>query len=225
VALLRTGTIAAYAQVAPIRGGAGRHRVGRRVRAGQLAAGLVVPGFEAANYRHRHFRRVCRAARIGEQWRPKELRDGYAGWLLSCGIQLGCVSRQVGHTDAAVTARHYARRAGDDPYRLALEVGPGEVPADLLARLSRTGLANGPPGPKEMWLCPKLAAQRGEPAARRRYTALSCGRVGEARNTKRPKPCDSGRFDVVAGGRYVRVCRLPVALLLPVVGRVECRAA
>ena len=48
------------------------------MRAGQPAAGLVVPGFEAANYRHRHFRRVCRAARIGEQWRPKDLRDSYA---------------------------------------------------------------------------------------------------------------------------------------------------
>ena len=32
----------------------------------------------------------------------------------------------------------YARWAGDDAYRQPLEVGPGEVPADLLARLSRT---------------------------------------------------------------------------------------
>jgi integrase len=116
------------------------------MRAGQPAAGLVVPGVEAANYRHRHFRRVCRAARIGEQCRPKDLRDSYASWLLTCGIQLGYVSRQLGHADVALTARHYARWTGDDAYRQPVEVGPGEVPADLLAWLSRTGLAGTPEG-------------------------------------------------------------------------------
>jgi hypothetical protein len=40
----------------------------------------------------------------------------------------------------AVTARHYARWAGNDAYRQPLEVGPGQVPAHLLARLSRTTL-------------------------------------------------------------------------------------
>src|SRR5262249_3457952 len=64
------------------------HLRGLWMRAGQPSAGLVVPGLDAANYRHR---RVCRAARIGEQWRPKDLRDSYASWLLTCGIQLGYV--------------------------------------------------------------------------------------------------------------------------------------
>jgi hypothetical protein len=46
------------------------------------------------------------------------------------------VSRQLGHADVSVTARHYARWAGGDAYRSPLEVGEDEVPADLLCRLA-----------------------------------------------------------------------------------------
>jgi len=35
----------------------------------------------------------------------------------------------------ATTARHYARWAGGAEHRRALEPGPGELPADLLARI------------------------------------------------------------------------------------------
>jgi integrase len=103
-----------------------------------------------ANYRNRHFRRVCKAAGIG-RYNPKDLRDTFASQLLTSGIQLGYVSVQLGHTNSSVTAQHYARWVGGDKYRRPLEVQPGEVPADMLARLdgekshqSPTTAAGGP---------------------------------------------------------------------------------
>jgi hypothetical protein len=91
-----------------------------------------------ANYRNRHFRKLCTAAEIGEAVKPdgttrshtpKDLRDTIASQFLTAGVQLG-------HADVSVTARHYARWAGGDAYRQPLEVGEDEVPADLLARLA-----------------------------------------------------------------------------------------
>jgi integrase len=55
--------------------------------------------------------------------------------LLSAGVQLAYVSHQLGHADVAITARSYARWTGGDAYRAPLALGPGEVPADLLARM------------------------------------------------------------------------------------------
>jgi integrase len=46
----------------------------------------------------------------------KDLRDTFASQLLTSGVSLGYVSKQLGHADVAVTARHYARRAGGDSY-------------------------------------------------------------------------------------------------------------
>jgi integrase len=66
---------------------------------------------------------------------PKDLRDTFASHLLTAGVQLGYVSRQLGHSDVSVTARHYARWAGGDAYRSPLEAREDEVPADLLSRL------------------------------------------------------------------------------------------
>ena len=97
------------------------------------------------NYRNRHSRKVCGAAGIGSAAKvdgstrahtPKDLRDTYASQLLTAGIQLGYVSRQLGHSDVSITARHYARWAGGDAYRSPLEVREGEVPADLLSPLN-----------------------------------------------------------------------------------------
>jgi hypothetical protein len=70
--------------------------------------------------------------------RMKDLRDTFASQLLTAGVQLGYVSQQLGHADVAVTARHYARWAGGDIYREPLRLEPGEVPADLLARLAES---------------------------------------------------------------------------------------
>ncbi len=78
--------------------------------------------------------RILQAADIGHR-RPKDLRDTFASQLLSAGVQLGYVSTQLGHADFGVTVRHYAKWVGGDEYRAALTLEPGEVPADLLARL------------------------------------------------------------------------------------------
>jgi hypothetical protein len=75
---------------------------------------------------------------------PKDLRDTFASQILTAGVQLGYVSRQLGHADVSVTARHYARWAGGDAYRSPLEVAEDEVPADLLARLAAKSPQRGP---------------------------------------------------------------------------------
>ena len=111
---------------------------------GRPEAGAIAP-VDHGNYRSRHFRKLCKAAKIGlavksdgsERFRtPKDLRDTFASQLITAGIQLGYVSRQLGHSDVSVTARHYARWAGGDAYRSPLKVREDEVPADLLARLA-----------------------------------------------------------------------------------------
>ena len=99
------------------------------------------------NYRKRHFRKLCKAAGIAPAMKadgstrlrsPKDLRDTFASQLLTAGVQLGYVSRQLGHSDVSVTARHYAKWAGGDGYRNPLEVRDDEVPADLLTRLAQS---------------------------------------------------------------------------------------
>ena len=93
----------------------------------------MLPGFEPHNFGSRNWRRILDRAGI-EHRAPKDLRDTFASWLLSLGVQLGYVSMQLGHADVAVTARHYARWVGGEIYRLPLTLEPGEVPADLIAR-------------------------------------------------------------------------------------------
>jgi len=71
--------------------------------------------------------------------RLKDLRDTFASHLLTRGVTIQFVSRQLGHGGVSVTEQHYAKylgAGGDDfvylePGRLA----PGEIPVDLLARL------------------------------------------------------------------------------------------
>ena len=71
----------------------------------------------------------------GRSGEVQDLRDTYASQLLTCGVQLGYVSKQLGHSDVSTTAWHYARWAGGDAYIEPLAIEAGEVPADLLARL------------------------------------------------------------------------------------------
>ena len=94
----------------------------------------VLPGFGPQNFAHRPWRRILKRAAIGHR-APKDLRDTFASWLLSLGVQLAYVSKELGHADIAVTARHYARWCGGDVYRDPMPLLPGEVPADLLARV------------------------------------------------------------------------------------------
>ncbi len=93
----------------------------------------VLRGIDADNFRKREWRRICARAGVGHR-AIKELRDTFASQLLTAAGQLGYVSRQLGHADVAVTAKHYARWCGED-YREPMALRPGEVPADLLARL------------------------------------------------------------------------------------------
>ena len=68
---------------------------------------------------------------------PKDLRDTFASQLVSAGIPILYVSRQLGHSTTAVTERHYAKWIpGDgDLYVEPINLEAGEVPGDLLARL------------------------------------------------------------------------------------------
>lgn len=74
----------------------------------------LFPGFDPRNFGQRDWARLVREAKLG---------------------QLGYVSRQFGHADVAVTARHYAKWVEGDAYREPMALLPGEVPADLLARV------------------------------------------------------------------------------------------
>ena len=66
---------------------------------------------------------------------PKDLRDTFASQLLTAGIPLAWISKQLGHGNAAVTSRHYATWIDAQDYRNPLQVREGELPCDLLARV------------------------------------------------------------------------------------------
>jgi len=87
-----------------------------------------------SNFNRRDWASICKRARVGHV-RYKDLRDTFASWLITCGVPLGYVSRQLGHSDLAVTARHYVKWAAGDEYRDTMARETGELPADLLARL------------------------------------------------------------------------------------------
>jgi len=95
-------------------------------------------------YRDSHFRKVCEKAQLGRR-APKDLRDTYASHLLTAGVPLGYIAKQLGHADAQVTARHYARWVDEEGYRNPLQVQPGEVPADLLSWLDSGRATKTPP--------------------------------------------------------------------------------
>ena len=95
---------------------------------------LIFDGLDPKNFLRRPWRRILQRAGIGH--RPmKDLRDTFASQLLTCGVSLGYVSAQLGHSDVSTTARHYARWVGGDTYRAPMQLGDGDVAADFLARL------------------------------------------------------------------------------------------
>src|SRR5262249_27320947 len=104
----------------------------RRVGIGGSVEGRVAP-----IPRWRYYRRFGKggAAAGGGARKPKDLRDTLARQPLTAGVQLGGISRQLGHATVAMTADHYARWAGGDDWRPPRTVGDAEVRADLLARL------------------------------------------------------------------------------------------
>ena len=87
---------------------------------------------------------MCRAAAeiLGRSepmpWRPKDLRDTFASQLLTAGMPLDYIKRQLGHSSVTTTEAHYARWCSREAYREPMRLEPGEVPADLLARLQES---------------------------------------------------------------------------------------
>jgi len=95
---------------------------------------LVLAGLDPSNFHGTEWRRIRQRSKLGAV-RFKDLRDTYASQLLTAGVQLGYISRQLGHADVAVTAQHYARWGAGSEYRDPMARRSGEVPADFLARL------------------------------------------------------------------------------------------
>ena len=121
----------------------------------------LVVTLDPNTFRLAGWRRICAAAGLGRR-NMKDLRDSFASHLLSAGVQLGYVSKQLGHADVGVTAKHYARWCGDESYRSPLAVAPGEVPADLLARLAASV-----EGAERFATPPVVPTPPGEPLRRR----------------------------------------------------------
>ncbi len=77
---------------------------------------------------------------------PKDLRDTFASWLVSLGAPVAWVSESLGHSNWAVTARHYARWM-DDAARQPLtpKLDSGDVWPDLLAQVATAIAPESPP--------------------------------------------------------------------------------
>lgn len=94
----------------------------------------VLPTLHQGNYRTRHFDPVCKAAGLVE-FTPKDLRDTFASQLFTFGVQLGYISRQLGHADTVVTARSYAKWIEAAGYQEPIRLLEGEQPVDLIERV------------------------------------------------------------------------------------------
>lgn len=63
---------------------------------------------DAANVR-REFRAVCRAAKIGEDWTPRELRHSFVSLTSSSGVPVEEIARIAGHSSLRTTEVVYRR--------------------------------------------------------------------------------------------------------------------
>jgi integrase len=75
----------------------------RLVFATQLGADL-----DAANVR-KMFRRVCRAAGVGDGWTPRELRTSFVSLMSHRGVSIEEIARLVGHSSTRTTEVVYRR--------------------------------------------------------------------------------------------------------------------
>ena len=93
-----------------------------------FAAGIV--GFWAAQLGHQARREVTEI--IHQQLLQQALieYDGAVDRVLMTG------GAKLGHAEVTTTARHYARWVGGDEYAEPVRPLPGELPADLLARIA-----------------------------------------------------------------------------------------
>lgn len=110
-----------------------RHLRERWLALGQ-PEGRIFPFYDESNAIKR-LTQLCKRAKIPRA-RIKDLRDTFACHLLSMGVPLGWISRQLGHANVSITARHYAQWI--EPENGAWQPivpRPGELPVDLLDRL------------------------------------------------------------------------------------------
>ena len=63
---------------------------------------------DAANVR-REFRAVCRAAGIGRNWTPRELRHSFVSLMSSSGVPVEEIARLAGHASSRTTEVVYRR--------------------------------------------------------------------------------------------------------------------
>ena len=65
-------------------------------------------GLDAGNVR-KMFKRVCRAAGIGDRWTPRELRTSFASLMSNRGVSTEEIARLVGHASTRTTEVVYRR--------------------------------------------------------------------------------------------------------------------
>jgi integrase len=63
---------------------------------------------DAANVR-REFRAVCKAAKIGQDWTPRELRHSFVSLMSSSGVPVEEIARLAGHSSSRTTEVVYRR--------------------------------------------------------------------------------------------------------------------
>jgi len=63
---------------------------------------------DAANVR-REFSTVCKAAKIGEHWTPRELRHSFVSLMSNSGVPVEEIARIAGHSSSRTTEVVYRR--------------------------------------------------------------------------------------------------------------------
>jgi site-specific recombinase XerD len=63
---------------------------------------------DAANVR-KMFKRVCRAAGVGDGWRPREPRTSFVSLMSHHGVSIEEIARLVGHSSTRTTEVVYCR--------------------------------------------------------------------------------------------------------------------
>ena len=75
---------------------------------GLVFATSVGTPWSAGNIR-REFRKICKAAGIGENWTPRELRHSFVSMLSADGVAVEDISHLVGHSSTRTTERIYRK--------------------------------------------------------------------------------------------------------------------
>jgi integrase len=68
----------------------------------------VGTALDAANVR-RYFRRICKAAGIGDDWTPRELRTSFVSLLSASGVPVEEIARLAGHSSSRTTEVIYRK--------------------------------------------------------------------------------------------------------------------